>query len=194
MELFLEATIDSLSLNAVSGLTQKHLDKRYQNDFNIDLAQAAYYTKQDFLEMIFFANSTYGATGFIAATNLPQGKNGQYTLCIRWYKVKQYLKDEKNMGYSQLEQALKQVVHNCDAKFYSDDPSFYWQGVWEGLDKNGMSIYKFTGEKGKGVWDEKHNLSGGISNPQVHLTKHLAQVVNEIDNYIRPAAQNLQII
>ena len=84
MELFLEATIDSLSLNAVSGLTQKHLDKRYQNDFNIDLAQAAYYTKQDFLEMIFFANSTYGATGFIAATNLPQGKNGQYTLCIRW--------------------------------------------------------------------------------------------------------------
>ena len=36
MELFLEATIDSLSLNAVSGLTQKHLDKRYQNDFNID--------------------------------------------------------------------------------------------------------------------------------------------------------------
>jgi hypothetical protein len=153
MELFLEATIDSLSLNAVSGLTQKHLDKRYQNDFNIDLAQAAYYRKQDFLEMIFFANSTYGATGFIAATNLPQGKNGQYTLCIRWYNVKQYLKDEKNMGYSQLEQALKQVVHNCDAKFYSDDPSFYWQGVWEGLDKNGMSIYKFTGEKGKGVWE-----------------------------------------
>ena len=49
MELFLEATIDSISLNAVSGLTQKHLDKRYQNDFNIDLAQAAYYKKKDFL-------------------------------------------------------------------------------------------------------------------------------------------------
>ena len=52
MELFLEAAIDSISLNAVSGLTQKHLDKRYQNDFNIDLAQAAYYKKKDFLEMI----------------------------------------------------------------------------------------------------------------------------------------------
>lgn len=194
MELFLEATIDSLATSAVSGLTQKHLDKRYQNDFNIDLAQAAYYKKQDFLEMIFFANSTYGATGFIAATDLPQGKNGQYTLCIRFYKVGQYLKDEAKMGYSQLEQALKQCVHNCDAKFYSDAPDFYWQGCWEGLDKAGMSIYKFTGTKGKGVWDEKHNLSGGLTNSSIHLTKHLAQVVNEIDQYIRPAAQNLQII
>lgn len=193
MELFLEATIDSLSLNAVSGLTQKHLDKRYQNDFNIDLAQAAYYTKQDFLEMIFFANSTYGATGFIAATNLPQGKNGQYTLCIRWYNVKQYLKDEKNMGYSQLEQALKQVVHNCDAKFYSDDPSWFYQGGWEACDKEGLSIYKFPGPAGKGIWAERHKASGGLSG-DAYLSKHLAQVVYEIDNYIRPAAQNLQII
>lgn len=194
MELFLETTIDTLAATGISNLTKNSLDKRYQNDFNIDLAQAAYYTKQDFLEMIFFANSTYGDSGFIAATDLPQGKNGQYTLCIRWYDVGKYLKNEKNMGYSQLESALKQTVHNCDAKFYSDDPSFYWQGVWEGLDKNGMAIYKFTGEKGQGVWDEKHNLSGGISNSEVHLTKHLAQVVNEIDSFIRPAAQNLQII
>lgn len=194
MELFLETTIDTLATTGVSNLTKNALDKRYQNDFNIDLAQAAYYTKENFLEMIFFANSTYGATGFIAATDLPQGKNGQYTLCIRWYKVGKYLKDEKSMGYSQLESALKQVVHNCDAKFYSDDPSFYWQGVWQGLDKNGMSIYKFTGEKGNGVWDSRHSLSGGISNSEIHLTKHLAQVVNEIDSYIRPAAQNLQII
>ena len=194
MQLFLEATIDSLTTSAVSGLTQKHLDKRYENDFNIDLAQAAYYRKEDFLELIFFADSTFGNTSFIAATNLPQGKNGQYTLCLRFYKVGTYLKDEKKMGYSQLEQALKKAIHNCDVKFYSDDPSYYWQGAWEGLDKNGMSIYKFTGEKGNGVWDEKHNLSGGITNPQVHLTKHLAQVVNEIDTYIRQIAQNLRII
>lgn len=193
MELFLEATIDSISLNAVSGLTQKHLDKRYQNDFNIDLAQAAYYKKKDFLEMIFFANSTYGATGFIASTNLPQGKNGQYTLCIRWYNVNQYLKDEKSMGYTQLEQALKQVVHKCDAKFYSDDPSWFFQGGWEACDKAGMSIYKFTGPEGKGVWAERHKASGGLSG-DAYLSKHLAQVVYEIDNYIRPAAQNLQII
>lgn len=193
MQLFLEATIDSLANNSVSGLTQHHLDLRYQNDFNIDLGQAAYYKKQDFLELIFFANSTYGATNYIASTNLPQGKNGQYTLCLRFYKVGQYLKDEKNMGYGQLEQSLKQAIHNCDVKFYSDDPSWFYQGGWEACDKEGLSIYKFPGPNGTGVWANRHKSSGGV-NGNAYITKHLAQVVNEIDSYIKQIAQNLLII
>lgn len=191
---FLEATIDSLAGNSVSGLTQHHLDQRYQNDFSIDLGQASYNRRENYLELIFFANSTYGDTGFIAATDLPQGKNGQYTLCLRFYKVGQFLKDEKNMSYSQLEKALLECIHRCDVRFYSDDPSFYWQGCWEGLDKNNLSIYKFTGEKGSGEWNAKHAASGGISNPEIHLTKHLAQIVNEIDSYVKQIAQNLYII
>jgi len=193
MELFLEATIDSLAGNSVSGLTQHHLDLRYQNDFNIDLGQAAYYRKQDFLELIFFANSTYGATDFIASTSLPQGKNGQYTLCLRFYKVGQYLKDEKNMGYGQLEQALKQAIHSCDVKFYSDDPSWFYQGGWEACDKENLSIYKFPGPAGKGIWTARHKASGGLTG-DAHLTKHLSQVVNEIDSYIKQIAQNLYVI
>jgi hypothetical protein len=98
------------------------------------------------------------------------------------------------MGYGQLEQALKKVIHSCDVKFYSDDPSFDWQGCWEGLAKHDLSIYKFTGEKGKGIWDEKHAASGGLQNQEIHLTKHLSQVVNEIDSYIKQIAQNLYII
>lgn len=197
MQLFLEATIDSLKSTAVSGLTQRHLDKRYQNDFNIDLAQASYHRRDDFLELIFFANSTFGATSYIASTNLPQGKSGQYTLCLRFYKVGQYLKDESKMGYSQLEKALRDAIHNCDVKFYSDDPSFYWQGVFEDLDKKNMSIYKFPGPNngnGNGVWRDRHALSGGLQDPYIRLTKHLAQVVNEIDSYIKEIAQNLYII
>lgn len=191
---FLESTIDSLIGSSVSGLTQHHLDQRYQNDFNIDLGQASYNRREDYLELIFFANSTYGDTGFIASTNLPQGKNGQYTLCLRFYQVGQFLKDEKNMSYSQLEKALLECIHRCDVKFYSDDPSFYWQGCWEGLDKNNLSIYKFTGEKGDGIWHAKHAASGGLGNPEIHLTKHLAQIVTEIDSYVKQIAQNLYII
>lgn len=193
MKLFLETTIDTLKQSGVSNLTNKHLNDRYQNDFNIDLGPCTYFKKQDFLELIFFANSTYGATDFIAAAGVPQGKNGQYTLCLRFYKVGQFLKDEEKMGYSQLEAALKKCFHTCDVKFYSDAPDWYWQGGWESADKEGLSIYKFTGTNGKGVWDAKHYASGGITNPHIHLTKHLAQVVNEIDDYIRPIAQNLQI-
>lgn len=195
MQLFLEATIDSLKTSAVSGLTQHHLDKRYQNDFNIDLGQASYHRRDDFLELIFFANSTFGDTGYIASTNLPQGKNGQYTLCLRFYKVGRFLKDESKMGYSQLEQALRDCIHKCDVKFYSDDPSFYWQGIFEDLDERGMSIYKFPGpSKGNGVWRDRHAASGGLQDPYIRLTKHLAQVINEIDSYIKTIAQNLYII
>ena len=193
MQLFLEATIDSLRGNSVSGITQRSLDQRYQNDFNIDLAQASYHRKEDFLELIFFANSTYGATDFISATSLPQGKNGQYTLCLRFYKVNSYLKDEKSMGYSQLEKAIKDCIHNCDVKFYSDDPSWFFQSGWEEADKQGLSIYKFPGPKGTGVWTERHKASGGL-NSDVHLTKHLAQVVDEIDSYVTEIAQNLYVI
>lgn len=192
MELFLEATIDSLRTTAVSGLTQKHLDTRYQNDFNIDLGYANYFKNQDFLELIFFANSTFGATDFISATSLPQGKNGQYTLCLRFYKVGQFLKDEANMGYSQLESALKQCIHKCDVKFYSDDPSWFFQGAWEDCDKEGLSIYKFPGPNGKGIWRQKHQLSGGMTG-DAHLTKHLTQVVDTIDDYIREISQKLNI-
>lgn len=101
------------------------------------------------------------------------------------------------MGYSQLEKALRDAIHNCDVKFYSDDPSFYWQGVFEDLDKKNMSIYKFPGPNngnGNGVWRDRHALSGGLQDPYIRLTKHLAQVVNEIDSYIKEIAQNLYII
>ena len=193
MELFLEATIDSLKNTVVSGLTQYNLDIRYQNDFYIDLGEATYNSKENYLELIFFANSTFGDTSFIAATNLPQGKNGQYTLCLRFYDVNSFLKNEKNMGYSELEKALYSVIHSCDVKFYSDDPSWYFQGGWEACDKENLSIYKFPGPPGKNIWTNRHKSSGGLSG-DAHLSKHLVQVVYEIDNFIKKIAQNLYII
>lgn len=193
MTLFLETTIDFLKGTAVSGITSNALDKRYEFDSKIDLAQAAYYKKQDFLELIFFANSTYGNTSFVAATDVPQGKNGQYTLCLRFYKVEQYLQNEEHMSYTQLEDALKKAVHNCDVKMYSDDPSWFYQGGWESCDEEGLSIYKFPGPKGTGEWQGRHQASGGLTG-KAHITKHLAQVINFIDSYVRDISKNLVIM
>lgn len=192
MKLFLETTVDYLRSTAVSEITSSALDKRYEFDSEIDLAQAAYDKSQDFLELIFFANSTYGDTGFVAATDIPQGKDNQYTLCLRFYKVKDYLGNEAKMGYSELEAAIKKVIHTCDVKMYSDDPSWYFQGAWESCDKEGLSIYKFPGPKGTGEWDARHKASGGLTG-DAHITKHLAQVITYIDTYIRDIAKNLII-
>jgi len=191
---FLESTIDYLTQTAVSGLTKKYLDKRYENDFNIELGSASYYRSQDFLELVFYANSTYGSTDFIASTDLPQGNNRQYTLALRFYKVKEVLGDiQPNTPYSVLEPKIKNIIHQCDVKLYSDDSSFYFQGSWESLDKANLSIYKFPGPAGSGKWDAMHTASGDLANPPIHITKHLAQVCGSIDSYIPTIAQKLRI-
>lgn len=195
---FLEANIDYLSQTAVSNLTKKWYDLRMsEGEIDIRLNNVTYNTKNNFLELVFFAKSTYGNTSFVAATSLPQAPNGWYTLSMRFYGVNSILgsgKDLQQLGYQEIENRLKKAVHACDVKFYSDDPSFFYQSTWEDLDKKGMAIYKFSGPQGHGIWRGIHQASGGLSDPYIHLTKHLVQVIHEIDTYISAMAQNLRIV
>lgn len=185
---FYEIDLNKLRDTAISGLVQKALNDRSHGNSTITLESAKYYKKQDFLELIFFADSTYGNTSYIAAVDTPEAGEGQYTLIFRFYKVNSFIEKDQS------EYNLSRVVHHCDVKVYSDSPDFYLQGSWEGLAKHDASIYKFTGEQGKGVWDAKHAASGGLSNPEIHLTKHLAQVAQNIDNYLLEIKNKLEIL
>lgn len=181
MYLLFESTIEKLRGSGISNFTQSKLDDRmYDGDYHMSVQQAVYHKNDDFLEVVFDVNATKG------------GK--PYTCILRFYKVGQYITDDlAKTKFSIVEKTLRKIIKKCDVRFYSSDPSFYWQGAWEGLDKNGLSIYKFTGEPGSGVWDERHSLSGGLANPSIHLTKHLAQIVNTIDAYISSISQVLQV-
>ena len=102
-----------------------------------------------------------------------------------WAKVKKYFKKHlKDTPYSEEANLLKFIFHNCDVKFYSDDPSWYFQGGFEDGAKAGISIYKFPGEPGDGTWHNRHVQSGGLYNSNIHLTKHMAQIVEQIDAFI----------
>lgn len=200
MKLLLEATLDILTQTAISNLTKKHLDKREtKGDSEINLASATWHTKKDFLELVFYAKSSFGDTQYIAADNISNNTpNGYYTVVIRFYNVSSQSPDFQpadfeNLEHSKLQQIIKNVLHNCDAKFYSDDMSFLFQGCWEDLAKEDMSIYKYTGPKGKGIWRGIHNSSGGITNPNIHLTKHIAQVIRDIDLYVTKIEQLLTV-
>ena len=79
MELISEKTISDLyrSGSLVSGITQKALTKRLNSgDSRIELHSAIINIKKKFIELIFYVASTSGNTEFIAATDLPQPKNG----------------------------------------------------------------------------------------------------------------------
>ena len=59
MELFLEATLDSLTQTAISNFTQKHLDKREtEGDSRIDVAKSTWDSKHKYYEAIFYAKSS----------------------------------------------------------------------------------------------------------------------------------------
>jgi len=200
MELLFEATLDSLTQTAISNFTQKHLDKREnEGDSRIDVAKSTWNSKQKYYEAIFYAKSSFGAEDFISAQGLGVNTpNGYYTVVIRFYNPETQLgqwnlSNLPQLKHSEVLNILSKVVHNCDAKFYSDDASFFYQGVWEDLDSENMSIFKFTGEKGKGVWRNIYNSSGGLSNPKIRLTKHIAQIIRDIDLYLPKLEQILQI-
>lgn len=199
MEKFLEATLPELRVGGVSNLTMKHLDLRSsEGDSMIVFGDSTLSTKDDHLEITFFAHSTYGAEDYIdygastGASKINDGKS--YTLKIRFIKVKKYGLDKKfnSLDFSAMEEKIREVAENCDAKFYSDDPSWFFQGGWEIADKYKASIYKFPGPNGTGQWEARHRASGGLRG-NIYLTKHLAQVVDAFDSYIPMICQSLVV-
>lgn len=181
MYLLFESTIDKLRATCISNFTQDKLEDRLNNgDYHMSVSQAIYHKKDNFLEVTFTVNATNG------------GK--PYTCILRFYKVGDLVTEDLDKArFSVVEKILRKIIKKCDVRFYSNDPSFYWQGSWEGLDKNDLSIYKFNGAKGDGVWDNRHASSGGLANSEIHLTKHLAQIVRTIDGYISQIAQVLTV-
>lgn len=198
---FLEMKMPELINGGISNITKKWLDLRQKDgETEITLNNALYHKggifgkNQDFLELTFFAKSTYGGTSFVAAVDTPEAPNGYYVLVLRFYNVKPFLtKEVLNGGYAQIETALHQIFQSCDVRLYSDDPSWFYQGGWEAADKHDVSIFKFTGPNGTGKWDAIHTESGGLTNPPIHITKHLAQVLMTLSDYVPEIAQNLEV-
>lgn len=190
-----EMSITELETSAISGITQKTLAKRYDDgNSKISVVEANFYLKKDFLEIIFACESTFGAEDFITAVDIPNIPNGSYAVVLRFYGISKYI--DKNMSelpFSALSTQIKNALHNCDVKLYADDSSFYYQ-AWEGLDKNKLAIYKFPGEHGKGVWDNRHFNSGGLINKRIHITKHIAQIIQDIDDYVNQICMKGNVI
>ena len=89
---------------------------------------------------------------------------------------------------------IADVIKNCDVKFYLDDPSYFYQASWEDGEKADIAIYKFPGKKGNDEWHDKHEQAGGLKNPYIHLTKHMGQIISQINHWIPEICKKAEII
>lgn len=122
--------------------------------------------------------------------------SNQYIVEIQFVDADKYVdldhityRMDKNVLISQ----VQEMFDNCDLKFYSDDPSFYWQGFWGDLDSVDSAIYPFKGEKGTGVWENRHTEAGGLTNSKYRVTKHILQILNNLNEHKVAVATKLLI-
>lgn len=181
LSLLTETTIKQLASHGVSNLTQRFLNDRLQNgDSKVVVESSFYNVGDDYYEAWFKVDSTDGLQ--------------KYDIVFRWYNVDRFFtEDVTKAKYSVVEKIIRNVIYKCDLRLYSNDPSFTFQGCWEGLDSNDLSIYKFPGPKGDGIWDDRHMESGGLNNRNIHLTKHIAQIANQIETFVPNLAQKIEV-
>lgn len=181
LSLLMETTIKELTQTGVSNITWNFLDNRMRyGNSNVSVKSSFYNVGEGYFEAWFKVDSTKG--------------DDEYDVVFRWYDVDKYFtEDPKKVKYSVVEKMLRNVIYKCNVKLYSSDPSFSMQGCWEGLDATDLSIYKFPGPKGTGEWNSRHMASGGLTNKNIHLTKHLAQIASNLELYIPKLAQKLNV-
>jgi hypothetical protein len=217
LQRFNETTLVDVAGGGVSNLTQFWLDERNSgvtkdakgneipNRDTLYLLDSIYSVKDDFLEISFWADSTYRDKDNQIEYDVVKGPNDAYIVVLRFYAVtkkvlgmfnRNFFQPErlKATPYSKIEKVIYKIIQNCDIKFYSNDPSFYYQGVWEDLEKENMSIYRFIGPRGKGIWHDRHAESGGLFNSNIHVTKHIAQACFEINQFVPEVVKNLKVI
>lgn len=176
---------------SVSNLTQKFLglrvsDKNASNDISVIEAD---YSKTDNTFTIYFeATPTYGKTATVFTPNGTTYPGTFYNILLKFINVDLYLTEKMSND------ELLNMMKNCDVLVHSNDASYYFQGVWEDLDDTGNAAFKFPGPKGDGVWRQKHSQSGGLRNSKIRVTKHLAQVLENLDSFIPQVKSKLRVI
>ena len=198
---FLEQfTLSDLSTNAVSNLTDYQLELRLTDpDYfsTIKVIESQWDTHDDTFTVFFNITPTKGSTTTVLTPSAKEYPGSFYNVAFQFQAASQYLGSaEEFNSKSKSDQLamLKLLVWKSAAKLHSNDPSFYYQGMWEDLYKLDGTIYKFPGPKGEGVWRKRHAMSGGLAIPEIRITKHMAQVINQIDSLLAEVRDSLRVI
>lgn len=183
--------------NGYSNLTKKHYEIRLTKDYTYSLRKIIS-VKDQGLRLYFSVRPTFSdgkkssRVGNLRPTQI-------YDVQIQFNKASKFLEKyqpEKDddleeiplhevylLGKKDVKKFWEEVVDNCDLRFYSNDPSFYWQGFWEDLSNQRAAIKPFKGKRGTGRWRKIHQDSGNLTNGKLRVTKHIAQILLDLDIY-----------
>ncbi len=102
-----------------------------------------------------------------------------------------FLEPENFLGSSQTfnsfsekerSQLLSDFIHTGMAKVHCTCGAYNMQGAFEAMSSHDSDIYKYQGPKGTGIWKARH--SKGLTEGDIMICKHLASIIEQIDNYI----------
>jgi len=189
-QFFQEAlTLKSLDAGGISNLTAMHLDRRLTDpeaNSHIELIEAKWKVDDNEVVIYFYASPTYGGSTVMTPSGRPY-QGSFYNVVFQFIGVETYLGTIEDFTASderERERLFTDMMWSCPVKVYSNDPSFYYQASWEDLAKVDGVVFDFPGPTGTGYWHNKHVASGGLSNPNIHITKHMAAIIEDMNYYI----------
>jgi hypothetical protein len=189
-QLFQEAlSLKSLGQGAVSNLTATNLDRRLTDpeaNSHVALIEAKWKIEDNEVVVFFYVSPTYGGHTVLTPSARPY-EGSFYNVVFQFSGVETFLGTIEEFTGKQerdREKSVEQMIWNCPVKVYSNDPSFYYQAAWEDLAKVDGVVFPFPGPTGTGYWHDKHVASGGLANPNIHITKHMANIIQEMPKLI----------
>ena len=190
-------TLKSLNAGGVSNLTAMHLDRRTTDpeaNSHVELIEAKWKVEDNEVVIFFYVSPTYGSHTVLTPSARPYS-GSFYNVVFQFIGVETYLgtiEDYTASDERKREQAIENMMWNCAVKVYSNDPSFYYQASWEDLAKVDGAVFPFPGPTGTGYWHDKHAASGGLTNPNVHITKHMANIIEELRKFVPIIAKTMK--
>lgn len=138
--------------------------------------------KDDYFRIVYHVVPTYSKQVKIISST-KTGKeyiSDHYEVILEFQDTKEYLgsiKDFLKLSFKEQEKLFRRYVNETKIKVHSNSPDFLYQGAFENLDREGVSVYPFPSEvpKGKQIWASRHNGAG-----KLHLSKHLIEVLQTV--------------
>jgi len=194
-----ELSLKSLGQSAISNLTAKHFNIRVNDpsaNSEVKLIEAKWKVPENEVIIFFYCAPTFGGEKVLTPSARPY-KGSFYNVVFQFRGAETYLgslEEYTKLTERKRQAAVLNMMLNCPVKVYSNDPSFYYQGNWEDLEKVDGVVFEFPGPTGKGIWHNKHQASGGLANPNIRITKHMAQIITYLQSFIPAIVKGLKQI